>query len=423
MKDLWKERYNESIKLVEGDYLDVLTGFNANIDVIYDVEDLDITFDDVEAKDLDEIHNYQDFKSLLKFCMDEGENKEVTKPDLDAVVFDEGEETVGGQGAIMGNYLSNINNSVLFYTPFLSEDLIEKMNDDILYPVMESQFMLKNIKDSSNTDRTKKNLIFEFSGSNTGRLILSDSLKGFGPYFRGGVEENFYKMDKNLDRVLLSGFHNIEGNMESKLDKSKEQLSSIDTLTHMEYVSMPDKTAHLIIEKLFSEIDSIGCDEFELRQLADFHDIKIEDNEEIKLLEAFKIAKKLLKEFNLSRFHLHTYRYHLIVTNKSYPVNNEKIRQSMLFGVMSAITMAEINKIPEENEIGQLNWENIHLKRLDELEEFKHYFELEDFVETGIAEVDGYNVISVPSLIHEEPKKLVGMGDIISAGSFVGELK
>ncbi len=422
MKDIWKDRYRKSHVLAGGEYLDVLTGFNANIDVIYDVEDLEIDFNDVEPKELDEVNTYQDFKSLLKFCMNEGENKETHKPNLDDIVFENGKANIGGQGAIMANYLSNIDNSVVFYTPFLSKELIEKINDDILYPVIDDQFVLKNIKDSSNTDRTKKNLIFEFSSEKTGRLILSDNIKGFGPYFRGGVAENFYKMDKNLDRILFSGFHNIAGNMESKLEKSREQLNAIETPIHLEYVSMPDKTALMIAEKIFPEVDSVGCDEFELRQLAELHEISIE-GEEVRLKEAFKTAKKLLDDYNISRFHLHTYRYHLVVTDKDYDVGKEKIRKSMLFGALSAITMAEIDKLPEKEDIKNLKWDDIHLRRLDELEDFKHHYNLDNFDESGMADVEDYQVVAVPSLIHEDPKRLVGMGDVMSAGSFIGELK
>jgi len=423
MKDIWIERYRKSSKLATGEYLEVLTGFNGNIDVVYDVKDIEINLEDVESEEIEEVKNHQDLKTLLKFCMTEGENKEVKKPKIDNLEFENGEENVGGQGAIMANYLTNMNNSVVFYTPFLSDELIEKLEDDILYPVMDDQFMLKNVKDSSNTDRTKKNLIYQFSGDKTGRLILSDDVKGFGPYFRGGVADNFYKMDENLDRILLSGFHNIEGNMDTKLEKSKEQLSAIETPIHLEYVSMPDKIALLITKKVFPEINSIGCDEFELRQLASLHNIELNNKEHVNILDAYKVAKTILEEYDISRFHLHTYRYHLVVTPQSYDIEKDKIRDSMMFGVLSSITMAEIDKIPRKEDLEKLNWDNLHLRRLDELEEFSHNFDLENFVETGIGEVEEYNVVAVPSIIHESPKRLVGMGDIMSAGAFIGEIK
>lgn len=422
MKDIWNERYMQSIKMSKGDYLDILTGFNANIDVVFDVNDLNLNLEETEPKDLNKVENYSDFKSLLKFCMNEGENKEVKRQQIDGINLEKGEKTVGGQGAIMANYLSNMNNSVVFYTPFLSQELTDKLNDDILYPVIDDQFVLKNIKDASNTDRTKKNLIFEFSEDETGRLILSDRIKGFGPYFRGGVEDNFYKMDKNLDRVLLSGFHNIEGNKESKLEKSREQLNRINAPIHLEYVSMSDSTAKPIMKKIFSEIDSIGCDEFEARQLAKLNNIDI-SGEQLKIKEAYKVAKKIIEKYNISRFHLHSYKYHLVVTEEDYNVDREKIRDSMLFGSISAIAMANKGRIPEEKDLNNINWDEIHLKRLDELEDFEHEYDLDKFVEKGHTHLEEYNVVAIPSLIHEDPKRLVGMGDIISSGAFIGELK
>ncbi|PSH00810.1 MAG: hypothetical protein BRC30_01575, partial [Nanohaloarchaea archaeon SW_7_46_7] len=63
------------------------------------------------------------------------------------------------------------------------------------------------------------------------------------------------------------------------------------------------------------------------------------------------------------------------------------------------------------------------IERLDELEHFEDFFDLNGFVETGIACVDDLKVVAIPTIIHENPDRLVGMGDIISAGAFVGELK
>jgi len=87
---------------------------------------------------------------------------------------------IGGQAGIMSNFLAKTGNGVIFYTPLLSEDLSSRIDDKVLYPVMDGEFELKNVRDASNTDRTKKNHIFEFdSKESTGRMILSDTLKGF----------------------------------------------------------------------------------------------------------------------------------------------------------------------------------------------------------------------------------------------------
>ncbi|MFB6217386.1 MAG: hypothetical protein ABEJ72_10570, partial [Candidatus Aenigmatarchaeota archaeon] len=45
----------------------------------------------------------------------------------------------------------------------------------------------------------------------------------------------------------------------------------------------------------------------------------------------------------------------------------------------------------------------------------------ENFEENGIADIEGFDVVVVPTPIAEKHKELVGLGDIISSGSFFYE--
>ena len=96
-----------------------------------------------------------------------------------------------------------------------------KMNEKILTPVMDGKFVLKNVKDSVSADRTKKNIIIEYENDATHRVIFSRKMKGFGPYFRKGIEDNFDVLEENVDRAIFAGYHDIEGNMEAKMKKAK----------------------------------------------------------------------------------------------------------------------------------------------------------------------------------------------------------
>jgi len=421
MKDIWTERYLDAKNLVEGDFVEVLTGFNANMDVKVDYSSLNLSMESVEPENIDEPENLAELKSVLKYCVKNGENREIPRNGLNLQI-PRSKKTIGGQAGIWSNYLSQTRNSVTFYTPFLSQKLADRVNESVLYPVMSGQFVLKNVRDSSNTDRMKENIIIEYSQEKTGRLILSDSLKGFGPYFRGGVADHLEKMDQNLDRVLLSGFQNASGNIESKLKKSAEQMKSFETPIHLEYVDMGRELSKLVNEHIIPEVDSIGMDETETAMIADIRGVEIEEGD-VRLGEAFKLAKGLIREDNLQRVHIHTYKYHVVIADGDYPVDEEKIRQSMLYGEVSGITMADNGNLPRGETIREFNMEDKHIERLDELEHFEDFFDLNGFVETGIACVDDLKVVAIPTIIHENPDRLVGMGDIISAGAFVGELK
>lgn len=420
MKDIWVQRYREHCRVPETDNVDVLTGFNANIDVLYDVDKLELELEEVEPENLDTISNINDLKALLKYAMDNSVNEEASLDSLD-YSFSEGEETVGGQAGIMANYLSGIGNSVIFYTPFLSQELADLINVNVLFPTVEDEFILKNVRDAPNTDRTKKNMIFEFDSDKTGRVIGSDSIKGFGPYFRKSIVDEFEEMDENLDRILLSGFHDIEGNKEAKLEKSRKQLDQIETPVHMEYVNTDKERAEKIIKKILPKIDSIGLDEEEAKQVNN-----IVRSEEIKgeltTGEAFDLAKNLIEKHDLSRCQVHTYKFHLTVVEDEYPVDTEKIRDAMLFGEISAIKSAEKGGIAGRNDFKDLNMENKHVKRLDMLEDFGNFFDIENFARNGTGKVEDYRVAAIPTIIHEDPERVVGLGDIISSGTFVGEV-
>lgn len=419
MKEIWTERFLDSRKLAKGDYVEVLTGFNANIDIKTSFKDLDIDLEDVEAENLEAPENTREFKSLLKHCIENGENREVPRNGIQLDIKN-GSRDIGGQAGIWSNYLSQTRNSVTFYTPFLSQDLADRVNENVLYPVIDGQFVLKNVRDSANTDRMKENIIIEYDKEKTGRLILSDYLKGFGPYFRGGVADNLDKMDQNLDRILLAGFQNASGNVESKLKKSAEQIATLETPIHLEYVDMSPEASEMVNDVILPQVDSIGMDETEAATIAQLRDIEVED--EISLGEAFNIGKELIND-GLERVHIHTYKYHVVIADEDYPVEEEKIRESMLYGEVSGITLADTGNMPRTEAIDDFNMDNKHIERLDELENFQDFFNLENFVETGIACIDELKVVAIPTIIHEEPKRLVGMGDIISAGAFVGELK
>ncbi len=404
----------------EEDNVDVLTGFNANIDVVHRLSDLDLELEETNPQNLDSIEDIGDLKSLLKYCREEGVNEEAELEGLEHSL-EGGDERIGGQAGIMANFLSGIGNSVIFYTPFLSQELADMINVNVLFPTIEDDFVLKNVRDAANTDRTKKNLIFEFDGEKTGRLIGSDSIKGFGPYFRKSIVEGFNEMDQNLDRVLLSGFHDVEGNKEAKLEKARKQLDEIDTLTHMEYVNTDDKTAEKIIKKIIPKIDSIGLDEEESKQMIRLLRSR-EIDDELTTGEAFNLAEDLIEEMDVSRVQIHTYNFHLTVVDDDYPVETEQIRNAMLFGELCAVKTAEKGRIVQKKDLGDLDMSNKHIKRLDMLEDFGDFFELDEFAEKGTGRIDGYRVAAIPTIIHEEPQRLVGMGDIISSGTFVGEL-
>lgn len=417
MKETWREKFKATAENPDIGRFQVLTAFNANIDRKIDFEELE--WDLVSPEELDEVKNLREVKKVLSYAIQNGKNLEVDASKLNHK-FETGTKDIGGQAGIMANFLSGMNGSVTFYTPLLSERLAETVNEKVLHPYFDKEFSLKNVRDAANTDRTKENTIIEFKEPKSGRLILSDKLRGFGPYFRSGIAENIDLIDKNIQGALLSGFQNIKGNKEAKIEKSRQQIKKLDSKTHLELVDTDKEIFRLLGQEIIPVVDSIGMDETEALKIASISDK--EYSKPLKMGEAFDLMKDLLDESDLERCHLHTYRYHLLVAEEDYQVEIDDILDGMVLGEVSAIKSAEEGRIPKIEDFGNLDFDNLHVKKLDELEDFAEFFDLDDFVRTGKAKIENYKVCSIPTLIHENPNRLVGMGDLISSGSFAYEL-
>lgn len=356
-------------------------------------------------------------KSTLAYCQENGENHEVNYSDLEV---EGGKKYIGGQAGIVSDFLAQTGNSAIFYTPYLSQELAEMMDERVLYPVSEEdRFVLKSVRDSVNSDRTKKNHIFEFDSGKTGRLILSDSLRGYGPYLPKPVEDNREVLEENVDCFFLSGFHNASGNVEAKIRKAEKQLSEIEKPIHLEYVH-DSGTSKLVVENIIPEVDSLGLDETELGLLCEMKDVDCPDNPNFG--EAFAALKQLLEKLDLERLHLHTYRYHIAVEKQSFGASLEELRGSMLYGEVCAIQSAEKGRIPDSDDVRDFDMDEKHLQGVEQLEDFGDFHGIEDFSTKGIAEIDGLKVAGVPVIIHEDPKRTVGMGDLISSGAFSSEM-
>lgn len=419
MKRNWIEKYRDAASLANASR-DALIGFNANIDVIHQLEEVDIELDE-EPEEKQKVSSLKDLKAVLKHCVENGENREVELEELEHS-FESGEERLGGQAGIMSNFLSSMGCGVIFYTPFLSGELAEKMKEKVLYPSVDGGFVLKNVRDAVNSDRTKRNLIFEYDRETTGRVIFSSTVKGFGPYFRKGVEDNFDQIQENVDRIIFSGFHDVEGNKKAKLEKSRKQLQMLDKPVHLEYVHRNEELARMISELVMPEVDSIGLDEDELLSLVETLNIDVEISDPLSLGEAFHALKKLIERFGMKRCHLHTLRFHLTVASKDYEVSQQRIRDAMLFGELSAINTCDTGEFPSRKDV-ELDMEDKHIHDLEDLHHFENFFDLDGFTRTGVAELQGYKVAAIPTIIHEDPSRLVGMGDIISSGAFIAEVK
>jgi ADP-dependent phosphofructokinase/glucokinase len=414
MKKKWLDRFEKSSERTDFDS-DVLLGFNANIDVTKSLSGLDEDAEGVQAEELRQIESRGDYLSCLEKLRKDGANFEASLNGFDPEI--NGSENIGGQAGIVSNFLCGIGCDSIMYTPFLSEELVEKIDSEVLYPVVEDNLVLKRASSAVNTDRTKKNYIIENEDASS-RLILSNSIKGFGAYFRKSVEEKFPELQEEVDKAFFSGFHDMRGNCGSKMQKAEKQMRKLHVPKHLEFVSSTEEKDQMMLERIMPNFTSVGMDDSELRRIGSMLGYDVE--EETSLGNVYKISKKIINEFNVRRVHVHTKKFHTVVTEEDYPVKMEEIRDSLVFAGLSAASMAGKGGIPVLDDI-ELDTDEMHVSMLDDLEHFGDFFDLEGFAECGMAQVEEYKVVAAPTLIHESPERLVGLGDVISSAAFITE--
>ncbi|EGQ43886.1 MAG: archaeal ADP-dependent phosphofructokinase/glucokinase [Candidatus Nanosalina sp. J07AB43] len=286
--------------------------------------------------------------------------------------------------------------------------------------MLDGKIVLKRATECTNSDRTKKDAVIKLNNGNN-YLKLSGKMQGFGPYFRSGVEENFSHLDKEMDRIILSGFQETEGNYESKLIKSSQQLEKIETEKHLEYVTMSQEKRQLMIEEVIPKFESISLDEAGAKELAEELEIQVENR--LSAEDALKLGKALLDIEEIKRCHIQTYRYQICVTSADYRIEASKIRDAMLYAQIYSTAMAETGSIPEEEDVQKSGLDGRHVHRLDPLEDMADHLDKERFVETGVYSGSEIKAAAIPTLIEEDPKRVDGLRTVSSSGAFTEEIR
>lgn len=377
----------------------LLAGFNTNIDRVLRAEDI---VEDFPSEKMEKISSWDDFQKVLNFCLDSGKNMEIDLKDYRPEI-DGGETFIGGQGGIVSTFISRMGAESVLYTPIVSERLVESIDNEILGVKTGDGLEFKGITECVNSEKFKENLIIEFRSEKSGRLILSDHLEGFQPLFSEDIEDRIDELEKMVDRFFLAGFHHLE---KKKIEKAGRQVRSLKSPVHVEYVYTDDRKSDTVVEEILPNADSIGFDEEEMLQVLE--SVGINDSPE--KIEDFVEDLVEVREFTgVERVHLHTYEFHICVVSDSYGRTREQVLEEMVFGEIAAIASAEKGDIPFREDVESFDFEDKHFRGVDEIKEK---------TDEGIIELDNGFAALIPVVIHEDPERLVGLGDMISAGSF-----
>ena len=245
------------------------------------------------------------------------------------------------------------------------------------------------------------------------------------------MDNHFVKKMENekVDYVILSGFHALtERNNGVKLQDDAlpiiKRWKENGDLIHLEIASTQDiEVRKAIIKKIAPIVDSIGINEREAIDILEVtgNEALAEkcnaDTHSVNMFEALLAIKKHIKA---PRIQLHMFGLYMTLQDKNYKVSPEANLRGMMLAATVAAGKAGTGSINKKENLLWAQGKEVSDVGLNELRDLAQHIHDEKLLETGIAEVEGFDLIALPTILIEKPVTLVGMGDTISSLSLVG---
>ncbi|WP_406658138.1 ADP-specific phosphofructokinase [Methanolobus sp. ZRKC2] len=477
----WEKHYVEAYTNIKDSLKDirgVFVAYNSNIDAIKHINE-------DEVKKLvgilgcgaiqEQIINYPreikdpvDFMARLVISMRDGKAAEVPTygTDLnewlmDNLVFDHAR--MGGQAGIMSNLLANLGlNNVITYVPWLSREQTEYFVDspNLKYPVVEDgKLVLKRPKDAYDPDQKPKvNWIIEYSkGTNIScagtcfevprdnRLIISSRPEWLRIDMDSELYERIPQIRKEIDGAILAGYQMIKeeyGNgmtYRHYVEKAVNVIESLkacnpDMPIHVEFTSIQNKVIRkaILTDIVKKHVTSLGLDTVEVANALNvlgYEELaySVMSRDEKSVIALYEGAVRLLKDLHLHVVNIHSLGHFISLVSEDNPVDVEDYREALLFASILAATQASLGGISsiDDAEVGLKV--PVYEKGHEDLNSLAAYLvrqgicTMEDF-EDGCVNALGHSLVIVPTKVVEDPAGTVGIGDAISAGTFVAML-
>lgn len=245
------------------------------------------------------------------------------------------------------------------------------------------------------------------------------------------MDDNFIQatLGQKMDYVVLSGFHALtEHNDGVRLQEGALPIIEIwkkhGDIVHLEIASTQDIAVRKsIIKSIAPKVDSIGINEREAIDILEVSDCKLlakacsDQPHSVNLFEALLCIKKIIKA---PRIQLHMYGLYMTLQDKGFKITPEANLRGMMMAATIAAGKAGTGNINKSENLLWAQGKEVSKVGLDELSTLATYLRKPELLKTGITEVDGYDLIAIPTILVEKPLTLVGMGDTISSLSLIG---
>ena len=422
------------------------------------------------------INTVSDFLVGLLRCMQTGTGAEWLIQNQDVFTwlqenFQPTVLTLGGQAGLVGNALAALGmTKVYLHASSRSPLQIETLpNFGVLIPVKNGHIVFKSPKEAVNPrDETYIHWIFEFldgteirmgnEGSVTApednRFIATFDMPNMSLEINPDFIEGIKSRINEIDKAMLSGFHLLRHHYPDgttymdRLQPAYKQIMEWKKLNpkiriHIEQGSMQDAVIRKeVLKTILPHIDAFGINEDELVEILDAFEISEafkELKKEYSAINIFSGARRIFELFTIPRMTVHTRNFSLTLLRPQYGVTTHTEQHAMLLGAMTAAMRANTGKFSSLDEIDQYlqskkfqeERDNEHIKiskygleQHDALAQKIDRISLtsqEEFLQTGIASFSDFYTIFTISLIVEDPKAIVGLGDSFTAGLLLGE--
>lgn len=454
----------------------ILCGYNVNIDSVYRISGAEVaellkSFERTEILQKIEnppgkIHSKSDFAAGLAYCMKNGCGAEWLVFEqsvfefLKKRYFEKSLVRMGGNAGIMANALSQLGASCVIpniAVPSKTQlSLFSKKT--ICFPD------LHNVEGKNSNSQDPIHFVFDFSEGETfslygteikvpreNRFIATCDHLNFKLFVNPAFEEYALQHACEIDGVLISGFHLLLENysdgssyraiLEKSLSQLRQWKAANESLRiHLEFGHFASREiANSVFQDFTAISDSIGMNEDELAMLHHLHGIP---KESLLHMEAKAIGNavfKLAMQQNLKKLLIHTREFVLTVFKPDIEQNSEmdssfesstlqeasrKKLEALRFGVSCAGAYAASGRLEDrkfaEKEASKLQESAFGRQQV---EIFIKAFDGEALEHGACAFKEGYILCILPTLLSKSPVTTVGLGDTLTAGTFLRELE
>ena len=459
LKNIWAKHYecvSEQLKKMK-EIPSVATGFNTNIDAIIKIsgnrikellEENSISINELQSNNLTKCFKPNDILLGIVKCFSRGIAEEWVTEDINIYKWLEtnlGYQRLqmGGQGGIIANALAllGIKEVIAHTNSHPALQAAQFLDLDNLLAINENGHLEKAHSIAREDDMPLIHWIIEFD--------KDDSFTYEGQEFKCPKSNRFiatydplnmklvmnkyfvdYIRNNKISYLLLSGFHpllkekdglNLIDNAVSVLKSWKK--AQPEMIIHLEIASTQDKEIRsAIINKIAPLADSAGLNEREtidLLEVMNNQSLAEKIEKETSAPNLYQALLFLKKELNIPRIQLHMFGLYLTIQDKRFPYSSQQNLRGMMTAATVSSAKAFVGALEKYEDIKATMDRPVSDVGLKELENLSQMLNKPELMETGLCEIDDYQISAIPTILIDKPKTLVGMGDTISSISLL----